>query len=407
MDKPTSPIADSAIKVQSDAVAPTIVKTEPVASQIDGALAPATTLDVNSCQTVRVLNMGVTINQKVANMQKQGRGVLTMCRKNRNSITVDANEEVRKRFADAHLYLDWLVTEIEMTPRVKNSTKVDLVLNTLIEEANKVPQELVEKAKELLTKYEAENWGEDIVADEDPAASSDASSSASAPTPAEPVVGVLQVPPANDPLFGTAGIMYGIIVDTSGKRKDYRLRTDLPRKSCKVYGHNDIALGSWYPFQINALFWGAHGARMAGIAGDVTTGAWSVVIAGTYEDLDTDNGNTLYYSGSNSHENKNPQQAAPASQGTKALHASFRTQNPVRVLRSGGSYKTRNQNSYLPSCGLRYDGLYRVVSLRQRHNKKGGLYDQFKLERLPGQTPLSQLQRSSPTTAQVFDRDRL
>ncbi|KAI0975790.1 PUA-like domain-containing protein [Xylaria arbuscula] len=420
MDNALSPTADSAVKVQSDAaqtedaIAPnsthTIVKIEPEASQTDDALAPATTtadtdtkMDLNSDQTVRVLNMGGTISQKVANMQKQGRSVLTMCRKHRNSITVNHNEEVRKRFADAHLYLDWLETEIEMTPRIKTSTKVDLVLNTLIDKINMVPEELVEKAKELLTKYEAENWGQDLVSDEDPDASSNASPSATA----EPVTGVLHVPAANDPIFGTAGIMYGIIVDTSGKRKDYRLRTDLPRKSCKVYGHNDIALGSWYPFQINAIFWGAHGARMAGIAGNVTSGAWSIVIAGTYEDLDTDNGNTLYYSGSNSHENTNPQQAAPASQGTKALHASYRTQNPVRVLRSGGSFKTRNRNPHLPSCGLRYDGLYRVVSFRQRHNKKGGLYDQFKLERLPDQTPLNELQRSSPTTKQVFDRDQL
>ncbi|KAI0521593.1 PUA-like domain-containing protein [Xylaria bambusicola] len=194
--------------------------------------------------------------------------------------------------------------------------------------------------------------------------------------------------------------MYGIVTDRTGKGTVYRIRADLPRKSPKVYGDNGIPLGSWYPFQICALFWGAHGARMGGIAGSVATGAWSIVVAGTYEDLDTDDGNTLYYSGSNSHDNTNPRQAATPSQGTKALHASYRTRNPVRVLRSGGSFNSRHQNPHLPSCGLRYDGLYRVVGYRQRLNKKGGLYDQFKLERLEGQTPLSELERNFPTTEQ-------
>ncbi|KAI3338013.1 hypothetical protein F4824DRAFT_488909 [Ustulina deusta] len=308
---------------------------------------------------------------------------------------------MRNRFLDALLYLDWLDTNVEMTPRIHTSTGVELALKDLIKPDNNVPDELVKKAQELLTKYEAEKWGQDIVPDEDPAP--DAQSLPSS----EPSIGEIQVPSANDPVFGVGGIMYGIIVDTSGKRKDYRLRADLPKKSFKVYGHNDISLGAWFPFQINTLFWGAHGARIGGIAGSVTTGAWSIVIAGTYEDLDTDHGNTLYYSGSNSHDNRNAQKAAPASQGTKALHASRTTENPVRVLRSGGKSSTHNQNPHLPSCGLRYDGLYRVAGFQQRRNQHGGLYDQFKLERLPGQTPLSELQRSSPTTEQVFARERL
>ncbi|KAI1351266.1 hypothetical protein F5Y01DRAFT_304760 [Xylaria sp. FL0043] len=310
---------------------------------------------------------------------------------------------MRKRFADARLYLDWLDTDLEMTPAINNEAKVELVLTTLMNPVNHVLDEVAQKAEDLLSKYKAENWGRDLVADENPDGGSDVQPTASA----EPNIGVVQIPSPNDPVFGTAGIMYGIMVDTSGKRKDYRLRPDLPRKSYKVYGHNDIALGTWFPFQISALFYGAHGARMAGIAGSVTTGAWSIVIARTYEGLDTDNGNTLYYSGSNSHDNKNPRQAAPASQGTRALHASLKTQNPVRVLRSGGSFSDRNKNPYLPSCGLRYDGLYRVVEFRKHRNQHDGLYDQFKLERLPDQTLLSDLQRSSPTTEQVFARDRL
>ncbi|KAI0405924.1 hypothetical protein F4802DRAFT_606478 [Xylaria palmicola] len=314
------------------------------------------------------------------------------------------------RLADAELYLDWLDTSLEMTPLINEKTGVEKALKHLIDPGSNVPQHMVDKAAALLSKYRAENWGQDDVADEDEGENATQSLPANSPTQPgsmETTISTIQLPAANDPLFGVSGIMYGIVVDTSGRRRDYRFRTDMPRKSAKNYGHNDIVPGTWYPFQINALFWGAHGARMGGISGSVTTGAWSIVVAGTYEDLDTDHGDTLYYSGSNSHDNTNKQRAADASQGTKALHASLATRNPVRVLRSGGASSSRKQNEYLPLCGLRYDGLYRVVQYRQRTNKNGGLYDQFKLLRLPDQPPLAELRRQSPSPAQIFAHDQL
>ena len=290
--------------------------------------------------------------QKLKRMAVQGRSILTLCRRSKASITPDRTEEMINRFADARLYLDWLDTNVEMTPRINSVAKVDLVLGELIKPENKVPSELVKKAEELFTKYKADNWGQDNVAEGDAIVSDGQSVSAATVT-----IGEIQIPADSDPIFGRQGIMYGIVVDRSGRNRSYRIRADIPRKSPKVYGDNGIPLGAWYPLQISALFWGAHGSRIGGIAGSVTTGAWSIVVAGTYEDLDTDNGNTLYYSGSNSHENTNPREPAPASQGTKALYASYRTQNPVRVLRSGGSYNSRNQNPHLPSCGMRYDRL--------------------------------------------------
>ncbi|KAI1427393.1 PUA-like domain-containing protein [Xylaria sp. FL1777] len=388
MDTTTS-IAETGVEPD---VSPTEGSTGPSIAATDTVIK----MEADLLQTVRVLNMGGTEKKKLEQMMKQGRSILTLCRNSRAGISPERAKEMGNRFADASLYLDWLDTKVQMTPRIKTSTKVDLALTTLIDPINNVPEELAKKAEGLFSRYQSESWGQDDVADEDP----DGGSNAETLPTAEPTIGVIELPSANDPIFGVGGIMYGIIVDTSGKRKDYRFRPDLPRKSFKVYGHNGIALGTWFPFQINALFWGAHGARMGGISGSVTTGAWSIVVAGTYEDLDTDRGNTLYYSGSNSHDNTDPQRAAPASQGTKALHSSYTTQNPVRVLRSGGAFSSRNQNPHLPSCGLRYDGLYRVVAFQQRRNQKGGLYDQFKLERLPDQTPLSELQRSSPTAEQ-------
>ncbi|KAI2639411.1 hypothetical protein GGS21DRAFT_538135 [Xylaria nigripes] len=315
---------------------------------------------------------------------------------------------MEKRFADAALYLDWLDTTMEMTPNIKFVTKVDMVLRDLANTEN-IPAELANRARELYDRYEAENWGEDTVIDEDPETPTVGTiTPTGVSTNGGDTIGVIELPAANDPIFGQHGIMYGIIVDTSGKGKTYRLRADIPRKPTKIYGHNGLTVGAWFPFQINALFWGAHGARMGGIAGSVTTGAWSIVVASAYDDLDSDHGDTLYYSGSNSHTNENPNASAPASTGTKALHASIATRNPVRVLRSGGAGgNARNRNPYLPSCGLRYDGLYRVTLFRQRTNQKRGLYDQFRLERLSDQTPLAVLQRTSPTMDEVIALNRL
>ncbi|KAI3327004.1 PUA-like domain-containing protein [Xylariaceae sp. AK1471] len=402
----TTTIADVAIKLEPTGVRPTDVDSTTATTDTAIKLEPNT-------KTVRILNMGDDQDTRFKQIQKQCRGIVILCKNTSgpNGIPPHRADEMRQRFADAHLFLDWLDTNVEMTPRIKSAGGVGLVLDRLMDPKNNVPGHMVNKALALFKRYEAENWGQDAVADEETDGDNQ-SLVPSTPIPqatptTSPTIVNIQLPSDDDPIFGIGGIMYGIVVDTSGRRRDYRLRPDLPRPSAKVYGNNNIALGSWFPFQINALFWGAHGARMGGIAGSVSTGAWSIVIASTYEDLDSDYGDTLYYSGSNSHGNENPRQAAPASQGTKALHASLATQNPVRVLRSGGASSASNRNPHLPSCGLRYDGLYRVALYRQRINGKGGLYDQFKLERLPGQTPLSELQRNSPTTEQIFARDRL
>lgn len=90
-----------------------------------------------------------------------------------------------------------------------------------------------------------------------------------------------------------------------------------------------------------------------------------------YDDLDQDHGDILFYSGSNSHENKDPNVPAPSTAGTKALKISRITRKPVRVLRSGGTYNSKKSNRFSPSCGIRYDGLYQVVDELLPKNKKG------------------------------------
>ena len=87
-----------------------------------------------------------------------------------------------------------------------------------------------------------------------------------------------------------------------------------------------------YPLQIVALARGAHGARIAGIAGDTTLGAYSIVASsrGAYEGLDRDEGDRLFYSGSRSHENEDPDRPAPRpSRPPSPAAAPFASSGPV------------------------------------------------------------------------------
>jgi hypothetical protein len=117
---------------------------------------------------------------------------------------------------------------------------------------------------------------------------------------------------------------------------------------------------------------------MGGISGSAVAGTYSIVVSGLYDDLDKDEGDKLYYSGSNSHENTSAEPIT--SNKTRALERSVATRKPVRVFRSSqGKWK------FVPRAGLRYDGLYTVVSMTIEKNGKGGAYKRFKLERVEEQ----------------------
>ncbi len=89
--------------------------------------------------------------------------------------------------------------------------------------------------------------------------------------------------------------MHGVVI-RQGRNISYRLNVDLPRRNAKVFGNNGLTVGDWWPIQLVALFNGAHGSSQGGIAGDHELGTFSIVVAGTYHDLDDDEGETLYYS---------------------------------------------------------------------------------------------------------------
>jgi hypothetical protein len=217
-------------------------------------------------------------------------------------------------------------------------------------------------------------------------AASSISSSASA---IQPLSGkkTLLFPEPDHPVYGNGKVMHGIALlrneDTT--RKSYVLDRRYKQRPANRVGHNGHQVGNCWPFQICLLRDGVHGALQGGIYGNVTTGAYSIIVLGSvYSEMDSDTGDTLYYTGSGSLENTDPKNPK-ATEGTKALQTSQAMNQAVRVIR-GKSDKYAGA----PDVGFRYDGLYDVVSSEEKYNNKGGVYLVFKLERQGGQPRIAE-----------------
>ena len=280
-----------------------------------------------------------------------------------------------------------LLDRIEMTPALREATKLDRAME-LAQDTNqfRLPEPFPTLAKRLEDRWVAQNWG---------------ATNHTEPTPpsnhSSPVTPNLfrPIPHPDHPIFGVNGIMRGILI-VHGQTKSYRFNPSYQRRDPNVFGHNGLEVGACWPLQIAALRDGAHGSRMGGISGTADVGAYSIVISGMYADLDSDLGDTVFYSGSQSLGNTDPHQ--PIESGpTLALHTSMSTRRPVRVLRGSGG-----KGDLAPRAGLRYDGLYRVVSTDHHLNHLNGLYTRFRLERLPDQPPI-QRHLPLPATAHTFD----
>ena len=120
-------------------------------------------------------------------------------------------------------------------------------------------------------------------------------------------------------------------------------------------------------------------------------------LLGDYDELDKDEGDILYYSGSDSNTNIDP--ANPIiTHYTKALQKSRRDYRPIRVLRTSAG-----RAAHCPSKGIRYDGLYRIISEGISRNTRGGAYVRFKLVREGNQADMD-LSRPTQDEKAVFDR---
>ena len=306
--------------------------------------------------------------------------------------------------------LNALDSEVEMSPDLKRQTQIDEGLKLMLHGPGHFSGEHKEKAQKLLDKWESQNWGGPPPG-QTPTPPESASGEASrspvlSPTRSRPESSSSEGyvrPPPDHPIWGQSGIMHGIVLKKNSKRRVYLPNPEYRKRESRVHGHNGIRVGQWYALQVCAWFHGAHGSKDAGIAGDPVNGAYSVVIAGRYDDLDTDLGYTVYYSGSGSHENEDSNRVARSSHGTKALQRSLATGRPVRLLRAASG-----KSSWAPTEGLRYDGLYRVVRSRTPRNSKGGLYEQFELKRLEdGQPSLESYKNTRPTRQERSDFDMI
>jgi hypothetical protein len=358
------------------------------------------------------------LEARVRFINAESANIVKLCATSRNGVInpKKASENVKAQLLRLELYIQWLETNVEIRPALKERTKIDKVLRLLFDRPDFHFQEKTrDRARALCEIWNAQNWGEgevvedgsddDRSSDEETAINSKKQKSSSSNAIAKRDTGNIYPPPPNHPIFGLKGIMHGVALKVGPKRNDYVRDLRYPQREAKVYGHNSLEVGSWWPMQLLALFHGAHGMKVGGIAGNTKNGAYSVVTAGgDYEELDQDKGDVLYYSADRSHKNTDPKEPFPSSTPTLALKASLRIGKPVRVLRAAGTGTSKSGDAtLLPTVGIRYDGLYRVVAMHLKTNKRGGLYEQFELERLEGQPPLSDIVKSRPTAREVVD----
>lgn len=148
-----------------------------------------------------------------------------------------------------------------------------------------------------------------------------------------------------------------------------------------TFGDEHLVNGQWWPLRVCMLRDRAHGMSQAGIHGEPGKGAFSIVVAeGGYQDID--DGHTIYYCGTQASEERNGDTAS-----TQLLIDSERSRDrngkrrPVRVFRTQNMPET---SQYRPARGIRYDGLYEVLSWEQL----GDGMKRFKLHRLEDQDPI-------------------
>ncbi|KAI9665305.1 MAG: hypothetical protein M1831_001742 [Alyxoria varia] len=172
----------------------------------------------------------------------------------------------------------------------------------------------------------------------------------------------------------------------AGGRTTNELKKDAPRLKANFFGEEGRGFvnGSWWPLLKCALRDGCHGAPQAGIYGDLTEGAYSILVSHSPY-ADRDEGDSLDYCGTHFEDETETKiyDGRVMTKSTAILMVSARTQKPVRVIRSS---KLPPSNPYRPECGIRYDGVYIVVGWTVLDENKG-VY-RFALRRVDGQGPI-------------------
>ncbi|XP_023662314.1 E3 ubiquitin-protein ligase UHRF1 isoform X2 [Paramormyrops kingsleyae] len=175
-------------------------------------------------------------------------------------------------------------------------------------------------------------------------------------------------------------------------------------KQCTIVPSNHygpvpgVPVGSLWKFRVQVSESGVHRPHVAGIHGRSNDGAYSLVLAGGYED-DVDDGNEFTYTGSGGRDLSGNKRTAEQSCDQKltnmnralALNCNaaindkdgaeaknWKAGKPVRVVRSS---KGRKHSKYCPEDGNRYDGIYKVVKYWPEKGKSGFLVWRYLLKR--------------------------
>ncbi|XP_020756806.1 E3 ubiquitin-protein ligase UHRF1 isoform X1 [Odocoileus virginianus] len=175
-------------------------------------------------------------------------------------------------------------------------------------------------------------------------------------------------------------------------------------KECTIVPSNHfgpipgIPVGTMWRFRVQVSESGVHRPHVAGIHGRSNHGAYSLVLAGGYED-DVDHGNSFTYTGSGGRDLSGNKRTAEQSCDQKLTNTNralalncfapindlkgaeakdWRSGKPVRVVRN---VKGRKHSKYAPIEGNRYDGIYKVVRYWPEKGKSGFLVWRFLLRR--------------------------
>uniref|UniRef100_A0A8C2ZC22 E3 ubiquitin-protein ligase UHRF n=1 Tax=Cyclopterus lumpus TaxID=8103 RepID=A0A8C2ZC22_CYCLU len=175
-------------------------------------------------------------------------------------------------------------------------------------------------------------------------------------------------------------------------------------KQCTIVPSNHygpipgVPVGSLWKFRVQVSESGVHRPHVAGIHGRSNDGAYSLVLAGGYED-DVDDGNEFTYTGSGGRDLSGNKRTAeqscdqtlthmnravalncnvPVNDKNGAESKSWKQGKPVRVVRS---CKGRKHSKYSPEEGNRYDGIYKVAKYWPAKGKSGFLVWRYLLRR--------------------------
>jgi len=159
-----------------------------------------------------------------------------------------------------------------------------------------------------------------------------------------------------------------------------------------------VPVGSRWKYRVQASEAGVHRPHVSGMHGRDSEGAYSIVLAGGYED-DTDDGEEFTYTGSGGRDlsgNKRTAEQSFDQTLTKTNRAlakncdcpvdakkggeakDWKKGKPIRVLRS---YKFAKHSEFAPDEGVRYDGIYKVIKYWPEKGQSGFIVWRYRLRR--------------------------